>query len=211
MTRFIRSRFTAGAAMLILLAGACRSPYRESVPPASSDGVGARPIINLGIYDASDGAIDANASHQLVEASGLDLFPSTLPPQDAALLVGDPGLLAFDRPGRRRLTERIGMRHVLIGMIRPVAVDELREWGLLMPIPLLVMPVLTLIFSPVAIPYGLKRDVIHEAITIRLVDLDSGTVDAEILTITNRSRDRHDRMEKSAIAAARVMRLRAAR
>jgi hypothetical protein len=200
VTRFIRSRFTASAAVLILLSGACRSPYREWVRPESSVDLDVRSIVNLGIYDARGGTIDADASRQLVESSGLDLFPSPLPPQDADLLGGDPGLLAFDRPGRRRLAEQIGRRRVLVGVVRPIAVDELREWGDVAP-PSLDAPLV----------YGEKRDLLHEAIVIRLVDLESGKIDFDFLTITNRPQDRADRLRKSVASATRIMRLRSDR
>lgn len=201
----IRSKVVACLIFGALATGACRSPYRESVPPSSAGRFDGNAIAVAGVYDAYERRLDASASRRLADASGYPLTLSDLPAQEVDLLLADPGWFAIAAEGRRRVAHRIAQRRILVGVIRPLAVEGILEWGIAIPIlSWWAFPLPTL---RVPISRGSKVAVPHQAITIRLLDLESGTVEAEYFTIANRDRDRVDQMERSISSAMRIMRL----
>lgn len=197
-------------ACLCLIAGqvGCRAHYREFVALPRSMLIEAREVAVAGVRHASSGAIDATASELLAAKSGFEPRASDFGPEDFVLLLSDPATLVIAGKERQVLRERIGRRRVLVGDVTECPVDEVEQWVIEVPLPIPTGISLAIAFLGIPITYAKMPDRPHTAVVLRLVDLETGTIDAEYFAVANLAAGKATLTENAVDTALRVTHLR---
>ncbi len=160
--------------VLALAVGAlgCTVRHRSALPWPDASTLPTARMATAGIRDAESGELDPSASLRLAEASGLVDVGRALSREDRARLLSEPIRLASAADWRRALGERIGHRHVLIGERTESRIDRWNEW-------------LAFIWAapPIAVPFWRRSDVPHPAFALRVVDLETGRIEAEFFAM----------------------------
>lgn len=154
----------------------CTVRHRSALAWPDSAPVPTDGLVSAGIVQATRGELEPAVSRRLADASGLVDIGGALTHDDRRRLLAEPARLAFARASLRALSERIGHRHVLIGELAEIHIETSNEW--------LVMVFLDpgVAFS-IPFPFSRREGVPHPSFELRVVDLETGRVDAEFFAM----------------------------
>ncbi len=188
----------AGLVLLIALGvSACTSARHRSALAWPEDVPRPNPSMgSAGVWQAPSGELAAPVSLRLAQASGLADLTGRLTAGDSAQLLAEPSRLVFARDGLRALQERVGQRYVLIGELGTSRIGTSQEW------------VAILWFTPfvaVPFPFARREGVDQPAFALRVVDLETGRIEAEFFAMLSRKTARRGLSQDQLEAALRAM------
>lgn len=158
--------------LVVLALLACETRHRSAVlfPVAYDAGSGG--MASAGILRGAERELDGATSRLLAEASRTPDVSADLSTADRERLLSEPFRLAYASAWRRDLQQRIGHRRILVGELGESRIETRIEW----------LPIFLVWVTP-PFEFAHRSDVAHPAFELRLVDLDTGRIDAEFFAM----------------------------
>ncbi len=158
---------------------ACETRHRSSVLVPVAYDAGSDGMASAGILRGENLEIDGTTSRLLAEASRTPDVSADLSTADRERLLSEPFRLAYASAWRRDLQQRIGHRRILVGELGESRISTRIEW----------LPIFLVWVTP-PFAFAHRSDVAHPAFELRLVDLDTGRIDAEFFAMMPKKPDR---------------------
>lgn len=167
-----RARLRIIGLLLVLVSLACETRHRSAVLVPVGFDADSSDLASAGILRRTDFEIDEAASRILAATSRAPDISTALTPADRDRLLGDTFRMAYAAEWRRDLRQRTGHRRLLVGEFAESRIETRVDW----------LPIFLVWATP---PFELARrtDVPHPAFALRVVDLETGRIDAEFFAM----------------------------
>lgn len=167
-----RGRLWILGLLLVLVSLACETRHRSAVLVPVGFDASSDALASAGILRRADSGIDEGASRLLADASRAPDVSAALTPADRDRLLVEPFRMVYATEWRRDLQQRTGHRRLLVGEFVESRIETRVDW----------LPIFLVWATP---PFELARrtDVPHPAFALRVVDLETGRIDAEFFAM----------------------------
>ena len=167
-----RGRLWILGLLLVVVSLACETRHRSAVlVPVGFDSTSAD-LASAGILRRADSRIDEGASHLLARASRVPDVTAALTPADRGQLLVEPFRMAYAAQWRRDLLQRTGHRRLLVGEITESRIETRVDW----------LPIF-LVWATPPFQFARRTDVPHPAFALRIVNLETGRIEAEFFAM----------------------------
>lgn len=167
-----RARHLILGLFVVLASLACETRHRSAVLVPVGFDASSGELASAGILRRADSGIDEEASRLLADASRAPDVAAALTPADRDRLLVEPFRMAYAAEWRLDLQQRTGHRRLLVGEFTESRIETRIDW----------VPIFLVWVTP---PFEIARrtDVPHPAFALRVVDLETGRIDAEFFAM----------------------------